>query len=83
MAVVTIRYWASVRAAAGVERDVLEAASVPEVLAEARARHPDSEFDRVLALCSIMHDGRRVEPGDDRPLDGYVELEALPPFAGG
>lgn len=83
MAVVTIRYWASVRAAAGVERDVVEAVSVPGVLAAARSRHPSQEFDRVLGLCSIMHDGHRIEPTDERPLDGYVELEALPPFAGG
>ncbi len=83
MAVVTIRYWASVRAAAGVERDVLEASSVRGVLAAARSLHPEPEFSRVLGLCSIMHDGRRIEPTDERPLDGYVELEALPPFAGG
>ncbi len=83
MAVVSIRYWASVRAAAGVERDVLEASTVRAALASVRELHPDREFDRVLTLCAIMRDGRRIEPTDDRRLDGYVELEALPPFAGG
>ncbi|HOB05557.1 MAG TPA: MoaD/ThiS family protein [Propionibacteriaceae bacterium] len=83
MAVVSIRYWASLRAAAGVERDVLEASSAQAVLDAVRELHPDPEFTRVLGLCAIMLDGRRIEPTDDRPLEGYVELEALPPFAGG
>jgi len=83
MAVVGIRYWASVRAAAGAERDVVEARTVREVLAAVRSLRPEPEFHRVLALCSILRDGRRVAPDDDTPLLGYVELEALPPFAGG
>ncbi len=83
MAVVGIRYWASVRAAAGVERDVVEARTVRETLALLQARHPDPEYARVLGLCSVLRDGRRVDPTDETPLDGYVELEALPPFAGG
>ncbi len=80
MAVVTIRYWASARAAAGTDRDVVEAASVREALASVRRRH-GAEYGRVLDGCSVLRDGRPVDATDDARLDGYVELEALPPFA--
>lgn len=85
MPTVTIRYWAGARDAAGVDTDVVEAATVAEALAIAAADRPgDTEYARVLGLCSFLLDGRRLG-GEARtaPLAGPVEVEALPPFAGG
>ena len=86
---ITLRYWASARAAAGVESDVLQVAG-PLTVAGAReqalALHPDSEaLPRVLAVCSVLVDdqpvGRR-DPGSVMvPVGAHVEF--LPPFAGG
>ncbi len=85
MARVTIRYWAGARDAAGVDAEGYDAGTVDEALGLARRRRAgDAEFARVLGLCSFLLDGRRVGPADRaRPLAGDVELEALPPFAGG
>ncbi|WP_092606127.1 MoaD/ThiS family protein [Raineyella antarctica] len=85
MATITIRYWAGARDAAGVETDVVEAPTVAAALDRAAAARPgDAEYARVIGLCSFLVDGRRLGDADrTRPLTGPVELEALPPFAGG
>ncbi|WOQ16245.1 MoaD/ThiS family protein [Raineyella sp. W15-4] len=85
MATVTIRYWAGARDAAGVESEEFEAGTVADALRQAEARRGGAaEFGRVLGLCSFLLDGRRLGAEDrTRPLAGGVELEALPPFAGG
>ena len=86
--VVTVRYWAAARAAAGVDTEEVELsgpAVLSDVLAAIRARHPEQRFRAVLASCALMvgerpvtgHDPEQVrfEPGES--------LEVLPPFAGG
>lgn len=85
MATITIRYWAGARDAAGVETDIVEAPTVAEALRRAAGERPgDTEYARVLGLCSFLVDGRRLGEADrTRPLTGPVEVEALPPFAGG
>jgi molybdopterin synthase sulfur carrier subunit len=86
---VTVRYWASARAAAGVESDTLpvgEGATLADVLAGVRRLHPDRErLAEVIAVCSVLVGDRPV--GSRRPEDvaliaGDV-VELLPPFAGG
>lgn len=86
---ITVRYWASARAAAGVAEDripVDEAISVTEIRARALALHPGAtRLPDVLGACSVLVDdaplGRRdaaqvmVAPGST--------VEFLPPFAGG
>ncbi|WOP17293.1 MoaD/ThiS family protein [Raineyella sp. LH-20] len=85
MATVIIRYWAGARDAAGVESEEFEAATVADALRQAEERRgADPEFRRVIGLCSFLLDGARLgAEGRTRPLTGGVELEALPPFAGG
>ncbi len=85
MSTVTIRYWAGARDAAGVDIDVVEAPSVAEALSGAAARRlGDAEYARVLGLCTFLLDGRRLgAEARTAPLTGPVEVEALPPFAGG
>ncbi|MGQ0624185.1 MAG: MoaD/ThiS family protein [Sporichthyaceae bacterium] len=80
----TIRYWAAARAAAGVESEPFEAASLHEALEAARARH-SAEFTRVLGVCSYVIDGDPVgkRAHHDVALADGATVEVLPPFAGG
>ena len=82
---VTVRFWASVRSAAGVVEDAFGPGTVADVLAEVGARYPATA--ELLPRCSVLlnamavHDlatsgrGREVKPG--------TTMELLPPFAGG
>ena len=86
---VTLRYWASARAAAGTDTDALEVSgpvSLAELVERARAAHADSSrFSDVLSCCSVMVGDRPVTTGD--PASVIVApgatVEFLPPFAGG
>ena len=86
---VTLRYWASARAAAGTDSDALDVAgpvSLAELVERARAAHADSSrFSDVLSCCSVMVGDRPVTTGD--PASVIVApgatVEFLPPFAGG
>jgi molybdopterin converting factor small subunit len=85
---VTVRYWASARAAAGVSSDELEVAgpvSLAELRDRAAALHPGTRLEAVLGVCSVLVGeqpvgsrdpaGVEISPGDT--------VEFLPPFAGG
>ena len=86
---VTLRYWASARAAAGTDSDALEVSgpvSLAELVDRARAAHADSaRFADVLSCCSVMVGDRPVTTDD--PASVLVQpgatVEFLPPFAGG
>lgn len=81
--VVSIRYWAGAKAAAGVESEDIEAGSIAAALTEARNRH-EPKLGPVLSASSVLLDG--VAVGAERraePLTGPVAIEVLPPFAGG
>jgi sulfur-carrier protein len=84
MATVCFHYWAGARAAAGVEWESVEAETVNEALALVGERRNDPRFQRILSVSSILVDSRVVR-GDDlsRPLTTPVEVEVLPPYAGG
>ena len=77
---ITMRYWAAARDAAGVVEEQLVAASLEDALATVRARH-GAELDRVLARCSFLVDG--VQARGSIPLPDGAVVEVLPPFAGG
>jgi len=86
---VTLRYWASARAAAGTDSDALEVSgpvSLAELVERAREAHTDSpRFAQVLSCCSMMVGDRPVTTDD--PASVVVQpgatVEFLPPFAGG
>lgn len=81
---VLVRYFASARAASGVDQEVLQlpaGASVHEALAHLRERHPDG-LARVLRAASFLLDGIAVRD-PSQPLQDGSELDVLPPFAGG
>jgi len=84
-----MRYWASIRAAAGTDSDALAVTgpvSLAELVGRAREAHSDSQrFSEVLSCCSVMVGDRPVTTGD--PAEVIVHpgstVEFLPPFAGG
>lgn len=86
---VTVRYWAAARAAAGVASDAVpvgEGATLADVLASARALHPDSSrLAEVIGVCSVLVGDRPL--GSRAPSDVLLSagdtVELLPPFAGG
>ncbi|GAA3829965.1 MULTISPECIES: MoaD/ThiS family protein [Amycolatopsis] len=81
---VRVRYFASARAAAGVEEEVLQlpaGASVAEAVVALRDLHPET-LPRILQAASFLVDGVAVRDRS-RPLPEGAELDVLPPFAGG
>ncbi|GAA4099746.1 MoaD/ThiS family protein [Actinomadura miaoliensis] len=86
MAKGTIRYWAAAKAAAGVEQEPYDAATLAEALDAAAGRDArGADFRRVLARSSFLIDG---DPVGTRPHDAVAlpeggVVEVLPPFAGG
>ncbi len=87
-ATVTVRYWASARAAAGVPSDDLDVDG-PVTLAELRARaialHPGTRLAAVLGVCSVLVGDQPVATQDPAAVEVRPgeTVEFLPPFAGG
>jgi sulfur-carrier protein len=76
---VTIRYWASARAAAGCDSERFGGYDVGDVLAAASAAH--AGLSVVLEVSTILLEGRAVTTSE--VLSEGTVLEVLPPFAGG
>ena len=86
---VTVRYWASIRSAAGIDSEQLpgrsEGVSLAELLSKVAALHPERRFRDQLRICSVLVGSEPVgarDPDDVRLPPGTV-VEFLPPFAGG
>jgi molybdopterin converting factor small subunit len=79
-----IRYWAAARAAAGVNEEAYDAATLAQVLETVRSAR-DAEFSRVIARSSFLVDGDPVgtRPHEIVALPEGATIEVLPPFAGG
>ena len=91
MAIVTLRYWAAAKDAAGVAEEKVEAETLAAALAEGVAAARDRSADhgdrlgRVIARSSYLVDGH---PAGTRPPESILltadsVIEVLPPFAGG
>jgi sulfur-carrier protein len=85
---ITVRYWASARAAAGVESDNLPVSgplSLADVVRGAAALHQGTRLPGVLEACSVLLGDQPVKSRD--PTTVVVRpgqtVEFLPPFAGG
>jgi molybdopterin converting factor small subunit len=81
---VQVRYFAGARAAAGVEEELLAlpaGSTVADATRTAADRH-GARLDEVLASASFLLDGIAVRSKATRLSDG-VQLDVLPPFAGG
>ena len=85
---ITVRYWASARAAAGVNTDALPVTgplTLTDVVRRAAALHPGTRLPNVLEACSVLVGD---QPVGSREPDGVLvspgqTVEFLPPFAGG
>ena len=85
---ITVRYWASARAAAGVATDTLPAGeplTLTDVVRRAAGLHPGPRLPGVLEACSVLLGDEPVKSRD--PATVLVRpgqtVECLPPFAGG
>ena len=78
---VTVRYYAGARAAAGTAQEQAEAADVGTLVRVLEERHGE-RLGRVLAASSLLVDGIATEDFS-AVLDDGVTVEVLPPFAGG
>ena len=77
---VTVRYWAGARAAAGVDEERVEGVTtVGDMVARLSQARPG--LLDVLPVCSVLVGGRASSGGDEIPAGAVVEV--LPPFAGG
>jgi sulfur-carrier protein len=87
MAIVTLRYWAAAKDAAGVAEEKVEASTLAEALAAglAAADEKGGRLGTVLARSSFLVNGEPVgkrSPESVR-LAADAIVEVLPPFAGG
>ncbi len=85
MAIVTLRYWAAAKDAAGAAEQTVTADTLAGALAAALRTGDRPRLGSVLARSSFLVDGNPVgKRGSDtvRLRDGSV-IEVLPPFAGG
>jgi molybdopterin synthase sulfur carrier subunit len=85
MAMVTLRYWAAAKDAAGVAEQIVIADTLAVALAEAGEAGIRARLRRVLERSSFLIDGTPVgrrAPETVQLSEGAV-VEVLPPFAGG
>jgi sulfur-carrier protein len=85
MAIVTMRYWAAAKDAAGVAEQQLTADTLAAALSAAAGINGGAQLRAVLDRSSFLIDGNPVgrRAADTVVLaDGNV-IEVLPPFAGG
>lgn len=75
-----LRLFAQAREAAGTGRDVVDGATVDEVLTQARARYAD-RFGALLPNCRVWVNGEPAEGSDAVGADD--EVAVLPPVSGG
>jgi len=92
MPIVTLRYWAAAKDAAGTAEETVAAETLADALAAARGKTDtgqpggqDARLAAVLARSSFLIDGAPV--GSRSPeavvLTDSAVIEVLPPFAGG
>ena len=83
---VTVRYWAAAKDAAGVAQESVAADTLAAALTAVRDRHADRpRLARVLAHSSVLVDGDPLGGRDPSAvvLRAGATVEILPPFAGG
>jgi sulfur-carrier protein len=85
MAIVTMRYWAAAKDAAGVPEQQLTADTLAAALSAAAEISGGSQLRAVLDRSSFLIDGNPVgrRAADSVVLDDGNVIEVLPPFAGG
>ena len=82
MAAVRLRCFAAAREAAGTTEASFAAATLGELLAEARARFGD-QFSAVLDAARVWVNGEEPSDGASTALHDGDEIAVLPPVSGG
>jgi sulfur-carrier protein len=77
---VTVRYWAGARAAAGHAEERIAVGTLGELLAAIGGR---PAMARVLPACSLLLDGLALHRDTSVHLPHGAVVDVLPPFAGG
>ncbi len=82
---VRLRYFAAVAEAAGTAEEsvALPTESTAQVLREQLSTAHSEEFARILGVSALLVDGARVENEDVLPQTEGIQVDVLPPFAGG
>jgi sulfur-carrier protein len=85
MAMVTLRYWAAAKDAAGVAEQVVAADTLAAALAQAGSAGVRARLAPVLERSSFLLNGTQVgrRAADTVQLTDGAVIEVLPPFAGG
>ena len=86
MAMVSIRYWAAAKEAAGMPEESVEAVTLRDALdAAVASRRPDTRLATVIARSSFLVTADPVGGAakESIVLDDGAVIEVLPPFAGG
>jgi sulfur-carrier protein len=86
MPMVTIRYWAAAKDAAGVAEESVDARTLHDALNTVVAsRKPDTRLETVIARSSFLVNADPVGRAarESIMLDEGAVIEVLPPFAGG
>jgi molybdopterin converting factor small subunit len=93
MPLVTLRYWAAAKDAAGIADEKVEAVTLADALAVATAvgpadsgpRRQADRFSEVLRRSSFLINGAPAgrRPPESIQLSDDAVIEVLPPFAGG
>ncbi|KZB87250.1 MoaD/ThiS family protein [Amycolatopsis regifaucium] len=84
MVTIVVRYFASARAAVGIDEEKVtlpDGARVADAVTRLRELHPET-LPKLLEAVSYLLDGVAVRDLT-RPLTEGAELDVLPPFAGG
>jgi len=85
VAIVTLRYWAAAKDAAGCDEEKVEARTLAGALAAAVGAGDPARLQAVIARSSFLINGDPVgkRPRDSVSLPDDAVVEVLPPFAGG
>ncbi|CUR55412.1 ThiamineS protein [metagenome] len=86
--VIDVHYWASARAAAGLDAEevpVTGSMSLADLMALLVERHPGTNLGDVLHACSVLRGDEPVKNRDPATVElrAGQSVEFLPPFAGG
>lgn len=83
---VTMRYFAGIAQAAGITEETLELpvrGALTSSLINLLAQRHSTEFMKALSICALVSGGKRLALTDSLPDVANIDLDVLPPFAGG
>ena len=85
MQTVRMRYFAAVAEAAGVNEESVSIVSgaTAEQLRASLAESQGAEFARVLGVSALLAEGKRLDGAVVVPQTEGIQVDVLPPFAGG